>query len=126
MATAKWDWADHTMVGSVYLIHFHLPGDPETVATLNTWGGAGARHYMGFATDLERRMVEHRRATPKHGAKILKHVINAGLDWSVVRVWTPANIEFENRMKRNARLTMLCPICSGIKAYALPRRGPML
>lgn len=85
------------IIGSVYLVHlpraFH-----------------GARHYLGFSTNIERRLKEHRagRGTPLLGA-----ATKAGINWRHVRTWRKRDGYFEQELKRNHDLKDLCPVCSG-------------
>lgn len=116
MAATLWTWADFEQVGSVYLLHFHPPGEPEVCSTLGGWGRYGAQHYVGWALDLEARMREHRSHSGR-GAKVVRELLARGLDFSVVRVWEGATKELENRIKMSGRYRDACPICVGTVAY---------
>lgn len=80
----------------VYLIH------------LNT-KFSHAQHYVGFTTQLKRRIEHHRAGT---GAKMLKHVNAAGITWEVARVWAEGDRELERRIKNNSHVKNLCPFCT--------------
>jgi predicted GIY-YIG superfamily endonuclease len=89
-----------TVTGGVYLIHFD-----------RRYKHAG--HYVGYANNIEGRVAHHRRGS---GANLMRVVNEAGITWSVARVWEGASRTFERRCKNRAA-TMLCPVCSGDKAY---------
>jgi hypothetical protein len=57
--------------GTVYLIHFETPFKH-------------AQHYIGWASDLNRRISRHRNG---NGARLLRVVNEAGITWEVVRTW---------------------------------------
>ena len=83
----------------VYLIHFEEPFKHS-------------RHYIGFSQTpacLERRMGHHRSG---HGASIMKAVTEAGIKWSVVRVWEDGDRNFERKLKNRKNSKKLCPICT--------------
>ncbi|OJW08019.1 MAG: hypothetical protein BGO49_20735 [Planctomycetales bacterium 71-10] len=87
--------------GHVYLIHFQT-----------RYRHAG--HYLGFATDLEQRLDQHRAG---RGARLLEVVGGAGIGWKVVRVWA-GDRAFERTLKRRKKAPKrLCPICRGDTAY---------
>lgn len=84
----------------VYLIHFHRPYKH-------------ARHYLGSCNNLAVRLDEHARG---RGARILKVIIDAGIEYDVVRVWTTrshkAARNLEKKFKRAQHNTRYCPICN--------------
>lgn len=81
--------------GVVYLIHFERPY-------------RHARHYLGWAAQLDARIAHHRAGT---GARLLAVVNAAGIGWSVVRVWDPASRTRERQIKRQGGLSRCCPAC---------------
>ena len=85
-------------VCGVYLIHFDRPL-------------GHARHYMGCAQDIDKRIGRHERGT---GAKIMKAVKKAGISWEVVHVWPCASRhEAEERERRlKGYNTKQCPMCT--------------
>ena len=94
--------------GTVYLLHFEKPL-------------SHARHYIGFANGegLEARIASHRAGT---GAKIMAAVVEAGIDFEVVKTWTrdpktggPASRLTERDLKRQRNATRMCPICAPAK-----------
>lgn len=88
---------------AVYLIHFDRPiGDPA-----NPRGQA--RHYIGYAADLEARLEAHRRG---NGSAIMAAVARAGIGWTVARTWPDGDRDLERRLKRlKATPRLLCPLC---------------
>lgn len=88
---------------SVYLVHFEQPYEH-------------ALHYVGYCgsiTGLPSRMQYHRTG---RGSRLLKAVTEAGIAWSVVRVWPDADRNYERRLKGHAG-TRYCPACAGEKAW---------
>jgi len=81
---------------NVYLLHFN-----EKFKRV--------QHYMGSAENLAVRLNDHRKGK---GAKLLKHVQQAGIDWKLVRVWTSHNRSLEYKLKSGKNHKMLCPICN--------------
>lgn len=80
--------------GVIYLIHFAQPVHH-------------ARHYMGFATDLNTRLNEHRAG---RGARLMSVVTELGIGWMVVRTWR-GDRGYERRLKKEHHGPRLCPIC---------------
>ena len=80
--------------GTIYLIHFDQPF-------------GHARHYIGWARNLDARLDHHRRGT---GANLIKHVNNAGITWRVARVWENRDRNYERTLKQRGH-TRKCPIC---------------
>jgi len=88
---------------AVYLIHFAEPY-------------RHAKHYLGYCDDthhgtdlaVETRVDFHRR---KRGSKLLKAVVEAGIDFKVVRVWPYAGRTFERKLKCQSS-TPYCPECN--------------
>lgn len=81
--------------GTVYLIHFDRP-----------YKHAG--HYLGYASDLEKRLERHRKG---RGARLLDVIQKEGIDWKVVRTWSPAGPVVEAELKRFHNNRALCPVC---------------
>lgn len=67
-----------------------------------------AGHYLGFSKHLWFRIIMHRANT---GAKLLREVNKAGIDWSVVRTWSVDSQAFERELKKRKNNPSLCPIC---------------
>ena len=60
-----------------------------------------ARHYVGFANDIQRRIQTHRKG---QGSPLLA----AGIDFRLVRVWPGADRHFERKL-HNRHGSRLCP-----------------
>lgn len=97
MPRAAIDWSN----GVIYLIHFE-----------KKFGHA--QHYLGYASDFEKRMERHRKG---RGSVLIDHIQDAGIKWEVVRTWTPASPEVEAELKRWHNNRRLCPKCMGQLAY---------
>ncbi len=69
--------------GTVYLLHFETPYKH-------------ARHYMGFAYNVERRIEEHRNG---NGARLMQAVVGAGIDFVIARTWEGCTEADEARLK---------------------------
>lgn len=78
----------------VYLIHFNK-------------SYKHARHYLGYARNLDARIAHHRNGT---GARLMQVVNDAGIEWSVVRTW-PGGRTVERLLKARKNAPYLCPIC---------------
>lgn len=85
------------IIGSVYLIHF--------ARALH-----GARHYLGFSTNIPQRVKAHKAG---RGAPLLKAVTGRGIGWRVVRTWRKRDGYFEQELKHKFDLKDLCPVCRG-------------
>lgn len=83
------------VLGTIYLLHFERPFKH-------------ARHYLGWATQLEERLWHHKNGT---GANLLKHVRAAGISWTLVRTWENADRNEERRIKNMGGLARVCPDC---------------
>jgi predicted GIY-YIG superfamily endonuclease len=66
-----------------------------------------AQHYLGFARDLDVRLMQHANGT---GARLLKAVGEAGISWRVARTWD-GGWGLERYLKRQKNGPRLCPIC---------------
>jgi predicted GIY-YIG superfamily endonuclease len=87
--------ADDGQPGTVYLLHFDRPF-------------GHARHYMGWASNLDGRLRHHRRGT---GANLMRHVGRAGITWRLAATWKGATRNDERRMKNHGHARR-CPICN--------------
>lgn len=79
--------------GVVYLLHFEQPF-------------GHARHYLGWASNLDARLEHHKAGT---GANLLKHAGRAGVTWVLARTW-PGDRHRE-RTLHNGGHARRCPIC---------------
>ena len=87
--------------GHVYLVCFE-----QQIGTSNPKGSAS--HYLGWATDVDARMVEHRAG---RGARILAACVARGIGFEVVRTWAGVDRSFERRLKRQHNAWRHCPRC---------------
>lgn len=78
-----------------YLIHFDEPV-------------SGVQHYLGFATDLHKRIAQHRAS---EGARLTARANARGISWRVVRVWRNADADAERALKAMVPKN-LCPHCN--------------
>lgn len=92
------------MANTVYLLHFDQPYKH-------------ARHYLGWATDLESRLDQHVRG---HGARLMQVITEAGIGFTVARTW-PGDRALERQLKRRKETPDLCPVCN---PNALRRAAP--
>ncbi|MCE7982518.1 MAG: endonuclease [Caldilinea sp. CFX5] len=69
-----------------------------------------ARHYIGYADDIERRLAEHQSGT---GARLTQVAIDAGSELILARTWPGADRTFERRLKNLKNAPCYCPICCG-------------
>jgi len=88
----------------VYLLHFDRPY-------------RHARHYVGFTTDLKRRLEWHRLGK---SAALMTAIKNAGIGFTVARVWHNVTVAFERRISRTS-IKRWCPLCAG-RNKVLPGR----
>lgn len=89
------------VLGVVYLLHFDSPFKH-------------AKHYTGWATDLEARLALHKSGS---GARLIAVIQEAGIGWSLARTWVDVDRNFERRLKNTGGASRYCPMC-GVK----PRR----
>jgi predicted GIY-YIG superfamily endonuclease len=82
-------------MGTVYLIHFDKPYKH-------------ARHYLGWAQQLNRRLRHHEAGT---GARLLQVIREKGITWTVARTW-PGDRHLEAELKRDKHNSRMCPICN--------------
>lgn len=92
-------------IGTIYLIHFRKKL-------------GHAQHYLGFTTDLKRRIRVQKRGGAG-AARLLVAAKEAGISWRVVTTWQGTRSD-ERRMKENNDLARACPIC---RAKVLRRKA---
>ena len=78
----------------IYLLHFDRPF-------------GHARHYMGSAVELERRLADHRNG---NGARLMFWVAQAGIGWRLARTWKGCRGR-ERQLKQHGHARH-CPICN--------------
>lgn len=82
-----------------YLIHFDEPVN-----------ATGVQHYIGFASDLKRRISQHRLGK---GARLTSKANALGIGWRVVRVWQAKEPYWESeKYLKSLGGSNLCPHCS--------------
>ena len=87
--------------GTIYLLHFSEP-----IGDLSNPKGQ-AQHYLGFSQDLEARLEAHRNGT---GAAIMAAVVEAGIEWAVVKTWRGTRDD-ERALKNRHQHSFYCPVC---------------
>jgi hypothetical protein len=81
-------------IGTVYLLHSDRPY-------------RHARHYLGWAADLDSRLTEHAAG---NGARPPAAVRTAGIGWTLARTWTGTHAR-ERQLKRQGGASRRCPLC---------------
>lgn len=92
-AAAAWDDFDGPR-GWIYLLHFDR-------------AYRHAKHYTGFAVDLDRRLTAHLCG---RGARLTTVVAQAGIGWTLARVW-PGTRSMERALKNQGGASRRCPMC---------------
>ncbi len=64
----------------------------------------GARHYVGYSDDIERRVELHSK---RHGSPLLAAVLAASIDFWVVHTWPGTDHHFERKL--HVRRSRVCP-----------------
>jgi hypothetical protein len=90
------------VMGTVYLLHFDRPYKH-------------ARHYLGWADDLDKRLAVH---GTRHGARLLAVLREHGIGWQLARTW-PGDRNRERQIKNMGTLARRCPMCG-----VTPRPAP--
>lgn len=100
-----------TTPGTVYLLHFE-----KKIGNLDNPKGQ-AQHYTGFATDLDRRINQHRNG--KSGAGIVRAFFEKHIPFVVARTWS-GDRNFEKELKNvHKHASRYCPICKQEKTRAI-------
>lgn len=81
----------------LYLFHFARPYQH-------------ARHYLGFAKDVDRRVNEHLMLTVRC-SPLVRAALRDGIDVELVRTWPKGTRTLERRLKRQGGLSRHCPVC---------------
>lgn len=87
-------------VGTIYLLHFSGPT------------AAGHRHYLGWTTDLSKRLARHRAG---RGAEETKRAVDQGLKLKLAQSWR-GTLADKRRIKDERKAVKrsfgcLCPYC---------------
>ncbi len=85
---------------TVYLIHFEQPYKH-------------ARHYLGYASDVQARIQRHQAGT---GARLMEVIAHAGIHWHVARTWE-GDQALEKALKLQKNSPRLCPDCQQKRWY---------
>ena len=96
---------DRALVGTVYLLHFSRP-----------YRHAG--HYVGFTTDLERRLRQHRNGLT---SPLVRCAVAEGIEIFLARTWKEVTVAFETWLHSGGHKNLACPICSGPSAFRRAR-----
>lgn len=81
--------------GTIYLIHFERPLHH-------------ARHYLGWTTSVVDRLDRH---SAGNGSRLMAAVNQAGIPYSIARIWPRSTRDQERAMKRWHKSRLWCPIC---------------
>jgi hypothetical protein len=92
-----------TRQGTVYLLHFEAPFKH-------------AQHYIGFSQAITDRLVEQLRGG---GAKLVQHVIAAGIPIVLAKEWENVPQTFEYQLKNRGGARRICPVCSRRRACSV-------
>jgi predicted GIY-YIG superfamily endonuclease len=82
--------------GTVYLLHLDPPLHH-------------ARHYVGWTSDLDQRLEEHRTGTSR--ARLMEVIKEAGGSFRLVRTWAGSR-SLERAIKNRKNAPKLCPECT--------------
>ena len=82
---------------AVYLLHLDRPL-------------AHARHYIGWAKDVNGRIEHHRKGS---GARFTQVLREKGIGFTVARIWQDGDKTFERRLKNYKKPSRFCPCCRG-------------
>lgn len=80
---------------AVYLLHFERPI-------------AHARHYLGYADDVDTRIAKHRNG---NGARLVAEFVANDIGFTVARIWPGGDRTFERKLKNRHNTPRLCPVC---------------
>ena len=83
----------------IYLLHFKTPFKH-------------AKHYLGFVQSpegLEARLKKHASGS---GAKLMRAVSQAGIEFELARVWPDGDRTMERQLKNRNNTPTLCPCCN--------------
>jgi predicted GIY-YIG superfamily endonuclease len=88
--------------GTVYLLHFSEPYKH-------------ARHYLGWSTNLDKRLDSHRKG---RGSRLVQVIRKVGITWTLTRTW-PGDRHFERKLKNRKNARFLCPECQSLHRIGL-------
>jgi hypothetical protein len=90
---------------TVYLLHFDQPY-------------RHARHYQGWAADLERRLAEH-RAGGQAAARLMQVIHAEGIGCTLARTWRGTRGR-ERQLKVQGGASRRCPVCIAVRDASRP------
>ena len=67
-----------------------------------------ARHYLGYSPRIADRLDKHAAGT---GARLTQVVKDAGIGWTLARVWPGKGRTEERRLKNRGSSRRHCPVC---------------
>lgn len=106
--------ASNTTRSVVYLLHFDQRYGPGGGAN----GRGTALHYTGWTNDLPKRLRDHQTG---NGARLLEVVQDAGIGWTLARVWIGGRT-LERALKNQGGASRRCPLCGVTpRPASLPR-----
>jgi hypothetical protein len=89
-------------MGKIYLLHFDEPYKH-------------AAHYLGYVKkDIDQRLESH---TNNPDVRLLQVIKEAGIGFSLARVWNNVSRKEERRLKNTGGMSRYCPICQFIKNH---------
>jgi hypothetical protein len=102
-----------TEQGVVYTLHFDPPYPPYPPPGLEAERPQIAKHYTGFATDLDARLAEHAAG---RGARLTQVQLAAGGSWRLASA-EPGTRDREAQLKERGA-SRGCPICEAGRGLA--------
>jgi|SRR5690242_5011370 len=90
--------------GFVYIVHLARP-----------LAGSKSRHYVGFSTQVEKRLWHHRKGTGSH---FLREANRQGIPYCLVVIFAGTKRD-ERRLKNCKNTARYCPCCATNKARKL-------
>lgn len=88
------------IMGTVYILHFDQPV-------------RHARHYRGWASNLEARLGHHADGT---GAKLTALAVSLGIGWTLALA-IPGDKNLERMMHNVGGAAKICPVCIERKSH---------
>ena len=86
---------DSDKIGITYLLHFDSPL-------------GRSRHYLGWTSDLDRRLESHRNGA-RHRCVLTYEARIRGITWQLARTWENVTIHHEKKLKAQKNNPRLCP-----------------
>lgn len=87
----------------VYLLHYYKPLSKRHTA----------QHYLGFATDVDRRIEQQRRGKKGIAANFCHVAKRRRIRFVITKVWVGGDRKLERALKNRKNHAKLCPICNG-------------